>query len=165
MVDADQQSTSAAQSPATGAFGVRVGGVRLLLPQGESLEYFAAATVYPLPLAGRRVRGMIQVRGHPVVVVDPGADAARGDAVLVRLPVLVIGQGSEAGAIRVDGAPEPLQAAEPAGASAGAGVPECGFRQSLHDGMVARGAGRTDEAAAMWWRFEPRRLFEALAGE
>jgi len=38
VVDPDQQSTSAAQSPRLGAFGVRVGGVRLLLPQGESLE-------------------------------------------------------------------------------------------------------------------------------
>ena len=165
MVDRNQPALSTTQSPGTAAFGARVDGVRLLLPQGESLEYFAAAAIYPLPLAGRRVRGMVQVRGHPVVVLDPGAHGTRGDAALSRLAVLVIGKGSEAGALRVDGPPEPLQILDPAPPMADGGAPECSFRHALHDAVVARAVGGSDDPAATWWRFDPRRLFEALSGE
>lgn len=154
----------AAHSPSSSAFGVRVGGVALFLPQGEPLEYFAAAVLYPLPLAGRRVTGVMQVRGHPVVVVEPGVPPARIEGTLARLPVLVIGEGSEAGGLRVDGPPEPLQVIDGAPATPPAGAPDCVFRHLLREAVIARPVGRIDVPATPWWRFEPRRLFEALSG-
>jgi hypothetical protein len=150
-------------------FGVRVAGVPLLLPQGAPLEYLAAAPVYPLPRAGRGVLGLTQLRGHPVVVLVPTGQAARIAGSVPRAAVLVIGEMPDGGAICVDGPPEPVEIAGPA--QAAAPPPECPFAAVLGEPVAqAAPAGRAEGDGAgtqttVWWRFEPRRLFETLAGD
>lgn len=150
------------EAVATRVFGVRCGGVPLLLPEGESLEFVAEAPVYPLPLARLRVAGLTQLRGHPLVVLDsvePGAQAAGG---IRRLPVLVIGAGPDAGALRVDAPP---QAVEPGRVVDGAVAPVCAFRDALLEAVGASRPAGQDGPPMLWWRFEARRLFELLAGD
>lgn len=145
---------------ATRLFGVRVAGVGLLLPQGEPLEYLAAAPVHPLPLCGPRVAGLVQLRGHPVVVLDAAVATARAGSPIPRRAVLVIGAAPDAAGLCVDGPPEPVHPEPVAGHVA---APDCAFRQALGEPLAqapdARGGAR------LWWRFDARRLFELLAGD
>lgn len=142
-------------------FGVRVAGVGLLLPQGEPLEFIAAAPVYPLPLAGPRVAGLVQLRGHPVVVLNAGAAAATAAGPIARRAVLVIGSAPDAAGLCVDTPPEPLEPLEPGAVAEGVATPACAFLGALGEPVTAT-AGSGD---GIWWRFDARRLFELLAGE
>ena len=94
----------------------------------------------------------------------------KGDAGSVaRVAVLVIGEMPDGGAICVDGPPEPVEIAGPA--QAAAPPPECHFAAVLGEPVAqAAPAGRAEGDGAgtqttVWWRFEPRRLFETLAGD
>lgn len=136
------------------SFGVRVGGVPLLLPTDAGLEYVAAAPVFPLPRAGRRIVGLMQLRGHPVVVLDGAPQPAPPAAEARRLSVLVIGAAPEAGALVVDAPPHDLLSTSDAPAAAVR--PACAFSTALADPVA-------DASGGLWWRFDPRRLFEALA--
>ncbi len=149
-------------------FGVRVAGVPLLLPQGAPLEYLAAAPVYPLPQAGRGVLGLTQLRGHPVVVLVSGGAAARLSGAIPRTAVLVIGEMPDGGAICVDGPPEAVDIAGPAAAAQV--PPGCPFADTLEAAFEQAASDTPDDGrsapgpATVWWRFDPRRLFAALAG-
>jgi hypothetical protein len=150
-------------------FGVRVAGVPLLLPQGVPLEYLAAAPVYPLPRAGRGVLGLTQLRGHPVVVLVPTGQASRIAGAVARVSVLVIGEMPDGGAICVDGPPEPVEIAGPAPAATA--PPDCCFASVLGEPLAQAASAVQGEGqgggkqSTVWWRFEPRRLFETLAGD
>ena len=142
---------------ASSRFGVRVGGVSLLLPPELACEFVARATVVPLPRAGRRVLGLTQLRGQPIVVLDASAHPAALPPALRRHSVVVLGGPPDGAAIVVDDAPEPVRA----GATLpDAPAPECAFAGAL-EGAVKDAA----DASRTWWRFDPRRLFEALAGQ
>lgn len=145
---------------ATRLFGVRVAGVGLLLPQGEPLEFLAAAPLYPLPLCGPRVAGLVQLRGHPVVVVDAAVATTRAHGPISRRAVLVIGAAPDAAGLCVDGPPEPVQPGPVGGHVA---PPDCAFRQALGEPLTQAADARGD--ARLWWRFDARRLFELLAGD
>ena len=159
------------ESGSTRVFGVRVGGVALALPPGEMLEYVADAPVYPLPLVGRRVLGLMQLRGHPIVVVDPQSQQQRVRETLVRRQVLVIGSAADGGALCVDGPPVVLA---PGSVVHCAVRPDCSFCGVLDEALACvpdepgepGEPGRAPAArTALWWRFDPRRLFAVLAGE
>jgi len=113
-------------------------------PRANRWSNFRGGDVYPLPLAGRRVRGL-----------DPGARPpgrgrrsrrrAGGDATAGPTAGAGHRPGIRGRAIRVDGPPEPLQAAEPAGRirrSRRSGVAGSGSRCTT--GWSRAGAGRTD---------------------
>jgi hypothetical protein len=147
-------ATTARSAGEPGTYGVRVAGVGLLLPQSLSLEYLPSAPVYPLPRVRARVRGLVQVRGQPLVVLDPGP--AGGSGAARRLPLLVIGEAPDGAAVVVDAPPE---AVVPGASLPGAERPEVPFADAL--GEACADSGR---AGAVWWRFDPRRLFETLSG-
>lgn len=137
-------------------FGVSIAGVPVLLPTGTLLEYIAEAAVFPLPRSPRRVIGLLQLRGMPVTVFDPAPVFERPAPQLGRETVLVIGQGTDAGAVLVDAVPGQVDIA---GADPDA-MPAAGcvFAESL-------GSAIRDVAGRSWWPVDPRRLFEALAAE
>lgn len=150
-----QPSPGVEASGSSGRFGVLVAGVPLLLP-AVALEHVAAATVFPLPGAREHVLGLAQLRGHPVVVLDAGPAGAQRRAPGHRSSLLVIGTPPEAGALVVDGAPRPVRIA---GSCPGADRPQAPFADALDEAL--RDA---DDGSKLWWRFDPRRLFELLAG-
>lgn len=134
----------------SGVFGVSAAGVGLLLPRGLALEYLPFATVFPLPRAAARVRGLVQVRGQPMVVLDPGAAGPSR-----RQSLLVIGEAPDAAALLVDSPPEPVAV----GAEVpGAERPDVPFADALE-------AACADDRrpGAVWWRVDVRRLFETLS--
>lgn len=147
-------------APAHGAaarrFGVRVAGTLLLLPE-MPLEHVADATVFPLPGAGSRVRGMMQLRGHPVVVLDAappaGSEADSGGG--ARPAVLVFGSPPDAAGLVVSGPPRPLQIGP---GPVDAPRPAVDFATVLGDAVA-----EAQDPSSVWWSFEPRRLFEWLA--
>lgn len=142
------------QAAGTARFGLRIAGVPLLLPE-EPLEHVASAVVHPLPGAGRRVVGLAQLRGHPVVVVDPGDAAPSARPAELRAALLVIGVPPDAGALLVQAPPQPVRIGEP---RPDAPPPEAPFAAAL-DGAFAD----ADDPAGVWWHFEARRLLALLA--
>ena len=143
------------QASGSRGFGVLAAGVPLLLPQGEPLEYLADAVVHWLPGAGERVAGLLQLRGVPIVVLDPAAAPARAAPARRRLGVLVIGHAPEGAALVVDGPPAPLETFP---ARAASQRPDCAFAAALGE-PVAEAA----DPGRLWWGFDARRLFAALA--
>lgn len=143
-------STSAAPS-----FGIRIGPIGLLLPAGLPVAYLTDVATHPLPGAGPRVLGLMQVQGHPVVVLDPNDPPLSAVPSIRRMSVLVLGTAPEAGALRVLQPPEPI--------AIGASVPmpdrpACAFADALIDAHAD--AGRPD---GWWWRFAPALLFARLS--
>ncbi|GAA4404377.1 chemotaxis protein CheW [Quisquiliibacterium transsilvanicum] len=150
---AERQAAAGAQAPER--FGVLVAGVPLLLP-AVALEHVAAATVFPLPGAGEHVLGLMQLRGHPVVVLDAGPAAEQRRAPAHRASLLVIGTPPEAGALVVDGAPRAVRVA--------AGCPQAGRPQASFADALGEALQDADDGSTLWWHFDPRKLFELLAG-
>ncbi|HPU53493.1 MAG TPA: hypothetical protein PK359_18175 [Burkholderiaceae bacterium] len=137
------------------SFGALVDGVRLVLPAGVPVIYLTEAAVHPLAGAPARVVGLMQIQGHPVVVLDASRVVAGGAPALRRHAVLVLGAPGDSGALRVDEAPAPIALGEPRPEAV---LPACAFASALHDPV-----GDAAEPARVWWHFEPARLFEALA--
>lgn len=135
-------------------FGLRVGGVPLLLPE-TALEHVQGASVYPLPGAAPGVLGLAQLRGHPVVVLDPAPEEGRARSPAARHSLLVIGTPPEAGALAVDALPQPVLLGP---SRRGAAAPAVRFAAALDAAFEDAG-----EPGTLWWGFEPRRLFELMA--
>ena len=150
-------------SRSTQAYGFTLAGVDLLLDPSEDAQFVADATVFPLFLAPPRVLGLIQVRGQPVPVLD-AAPPARGLAQRPsQVQVLVVGDGFDAGALRVDEPPRAVAFAVSSSqqAQTHSGVappprPECLFAVALREAQL-------DAAGRWWWRFDAPSLFRALA--
>jgi len=134
-------------------FGTELAGVPVLLPAGAALEFVPSAAVHPLPLAPRRVLGLMQLRGQPLVVVDPAREPVPASAAQ-SLPVLVVGTPPEAAALRVAAAPRALKlgAAQPSAA-----LPDCRFASAL--GAALSDASRS---GGVWFEVDPARLFAEL---
>lgn len=158
-------------------FGVRLAGVPVLFPAGEALEYLPEAVVFPLPLVPRRLRGLMQLRGHPVAVFDPrdSAEGAHGE----RPQVLVIGQAAHAAALVVEQPPRLVALAPPESGGDGSGdaavtadVTDDGS-DPLDPGASARSASFhaalsapvRDVSGRRWWPVDPSALFAELGGE
>lgn len=150
--------TDAADDPPP-LFGVLLGGVPVVLPEGVPVVYLTDAAIYPLPGAPRRVMGMMQVQGHPVVVLDPGSSpqpvgattALRGQS------VLVLGAAPVSAALRVDAAPIPIAVTACAGACC---LPDCAFASALTAPVAD-----VRDASRIWWRFSTEALCGALAND
>lgn len=160
MIDSPSQ-TRESVSPPTQAYGFTLAGVDLLLDPTEHAQFVADATVFPLFFAPPRVLGLIQVRGQPVPVLD----AAPPARVLAQRPtqvqVLVVGDGFDAGALRVEDPPRAVELAVSSGQQAHSGVvppssPECLFAGALREPQL-------DAHGRWWWRFDAPSLFRALA--
>ena len=141
-------------------FGLRLAGVNLLTPEDRPAQFIALAAIYPLPLAPRRVRGLTQVHGHPVTVLDPAPAAPTLLPALQRHAILVIGDPADAPiAFLVDEAPRAVQIA--ANGSAPPRLPttaECAFAGLLVDPRREVG----DPDGGPWWQADFRALFELL---
>jgi hypothetical protein len=167
-------SSAGLTPPGTTCFGLRLAGVPVLFPAGEALEYLPEAVVFPLPLAPRRLRGLMQLRGHPIAVFDPrdAAEAAHGE----RPQVLVIGQAAHAAALVVEQAPRavalaPLASAgrEPADSAVDADAADDpldqGARARSASFHAALSAPVRDVSGRRWWPVDPSALFAELGGE
>ena len=152
MLDDEPMRTMSGQRVA--AFGVHVAGVPLLLPDELPCEFIAQVAIHPLPSAAPRVLGLTQLRGQPVVVLEPQAGRRRSGVQILHLPVLVMGVTSESAALHVLAAPQPVATTGPVDAP----LPDCAFASALRGALAGDG---TDPGP--WWRFEARALFECLA--
>jgi chemotaxis signal transduction protein len=152
-----------------GRFGVRLGGLPVVFPAGEMLEYLPEATIWALPLAPTHVAGLMQLRGHPVPVFD--VRPAGSGAAPARAPVLVVG-GVDAGPGRAAGlmvaaAPHGVTFAERRAASRrDAAVDEALDALAASLPFRAALAGPvSDHEGRRWWPVSPEALFRSLAGE
>ena len=145
------------------SFGVRLAGLPVRMPAGTPLEFVAQAVLHPLPLAPKRVTGLMQLRGQPVVVLDASADGPAASSTLAPHDVLVVGTLPNAAALLVDGAPRTL----PADATA-LGLPlaragvlaDCPFFDAIVSHRVGEGA-----EGGEWYEVDPSRLFAALLAD
>ncbi|HLT25750.1 MAG TPA: hypothetical protein VK047_03560 [Zeimonas sp.] len=143
------------------SFGVRLAGLPVRLPAGTPLEFVPRAALHPLPLAPRRVAGLMQLRGQPIVVLDasPHEPMPAAAAALAPRDVLVVGALPNAAALLVEGAPQPTPVEAPAIglplARAGA-LADCAFFDAIVSHRVAEGDG------GEWYEVDPARLFAAL---
>jgi len=167
-------SSAGMTPPGSTCFGLRLAGVPVLFPAGEALEYLLEAVVFPLPLVPRRLRGLMQLRGHPVAVFDPrdAAEAAHGE----RPQVLVIGQAAHAAALVVEQPPRvvalaPLESSDrgPGDSAVAADAADdpldqsaCARSASFH---AALSAPVRDLSGRRWWPVDPSALFAELSGE
>src|SRR5690606_28202063 len=126
----DRIDETASRSPPAARFGARLAGVPFAMPVGTSMGFVAAAAIYPLPLAPGRVAGLMQLRGQPLVVLDP-ATIPDAQGVIRRHDVLVVGQPPQAAALLVDAPPEPLP--EGRWRAARGAPPDCAFAAALQD--------------------------------
>ncbi len=136
-------------------FGVVAGGTRLFVPSGTTIEFLHGARVVPLPLAPAHVRGLTQLRGLAMPVMDLGA--ARGTLPVLEALDLVAVQAAEIpGALVVDRAPVALQvnAFDP-----GTLPDELAWLAGAVD------AGTLDDEGQTWWSLNFPRLFECLCHE
>lgn len=165
MADASASCTGPSSRVADGSepgaarFGIRLGGVAVVMPAGTPLEYVADTVIHPLPLAVPRVAGLMQLRGQPIVVLDAATPLLRAQ-VLRHHAVLVIGQPPEAAAVLVEEAPQALAALAPdmkAGADAARPDSSCAFAAAL--GARLTDPGKADD---YWYEVEPTRVFELL---
>lgn len=143
------------------SFGVRLAGLPVRLPAGTPLEFVPRTALHPLPLAPRRVAGLMQLRGQPVVVLDASSHEAGSVAPAALAPrdVLVVGMLPNAAGLLVEGVP---QSTPPETLALGlplerAGVlADCPFFDAIVSHRVAESDG------AEWYEVDPARLFAAL---
>lgn len=146
------------------SFGVRLAGLPVRMPAGIALEYVAQAALHPLPLAPRRVAGLMQLRGQPIVVLDASAGEGEGADPGTRAhDVLVVGTVPNAAALLVDAAPQPV-AIDAAAlglplARAGA-LADCPFFDAIVSHRVCEG-----DDGGEWYEVDPARLFAALLAD
>ena len=80
----------------------------LLIPRGLPSEFVHQATLFPVPRAPVRLRGMVQVRGQAVMAIDTGPQPDTRPPVIGRCNVLVLGNGQQAVGLIVQQAPMAL---------------------------------------------------------
>ena len=142
-------------------FGLRLAGVNLLTPVDRPAHFIALAAIYPLPLAPRRVRGLTQLQGHPVTVLEASASAPTLLPALQRHAVLVVGDPAEAPmAFLVDEAPRGvlIGAKRPGRAPRRPSLKQCAFADLLRDPCFEA----DDEGGEPWWQADFPQLFELL---
>jgi len=146
------------------SFGVCLAGLPVRLPAGTALEFVAQASLHPLPLAARRVVGLMQLRGQPLVVLDASPDRD-GAAPRSTHDVLVVGTLPNAAGLLVDGAPRAAPVDGPAiglPLSKADALAGCPFFEAIVSHHVV--AGDRVEGAE-WYEVDPSRLIAALLAD
>lgn len=138
-------------------FGYRIGDLGLLTPERVAAEYLDLASIHPLPRAPRRMRGFIQLRGHPIPVLDAGPETPALQPAIASRPVLVIDGFGECYALLVNDPPRALGALSPA--STGALPPGDPLGRALIDPFNEAGADR------IWWQVDYHGLPAALMAD
>lgn len=160
-------TTESPDRAAPDRFGIALGVLRLLTPPDRPAQFLASAAIHPLPLAPRRLRGLAQVRGHPISVVDVAVQAPGQLPTWQRHGLLVVGDPGHAPlGLLVDGPPVPLRvvgaASSPADAT-DAAPPAVSFASVLHSPVLCHD-GSNDEPT-VWWQADFSALFEALMAD
>ena len=137
-------------------YGFRLGDVNVLTPEQTPAEFIVAAAIYPLPLAPRRIRGLTQRRGQPIVVFDAGSAAPEFLPTLIRRPVLVIDSKNEPAAVFVEQPPSVVRCAPLAELPPRPVVPYA-------DALIGAAREADGDGLVIWWHVDFRRLFELLA--
>ena len=136
-------------------FGTRIDGVGLILPAGVAVIYLTDVAIHPLAGSPRRVLGLMQWQGHPVVVLDPSRRPVADAPAIRRHTVLVFGAPGAGAALWVDEPPAPIGIGVSADSPA---APDCVFREVLSEPVTDAGGG-----PQIWWHFSPDALFAVLA--
>lgn len=138
-----------------------LGGIRVLMPASRPAEFIADATIYPLPLAPRRVLGLMQLRGQPVTVLAAEGAAPSTIPVIRKDAVLVIGAGEDAPmAFPVTAPPRQLGRLTPWQGPL-PGRPHAAFAAALGAPWV----DQSEPAGPPWWDADFDHLFAALVDE
>ncbi len=94
-------------------YGVRVGGLHLLLPEDSVSEVLDRPKIFPIPNTSSWFEGLINLRGNVVPVFDLrdlfGTTPIAGEQQML----LVIDEGEEALGIAIDGLPLPAPNSDP----------------------------------------------------
>ncbi|MGE5466170.1 MAG: chemotaxis protein CheW [Ignavibacteria bacterium] len=151
--DAAPAALPDARAAAHAGQGVLIGGLRLFLRFDQSSEISEMGPVYRLPGTPAWVRGVANLHGNLLPVVDLAGFFGLAEAGPGRPMLLVLGHGEAAVATIISGAPQRLRFAEEERVPA----PLVGERlQPYVPGAFARGAD-------IWLEFEHEQLLEALA--
>jgi hypothetical protein len=86
-------------------FGIVLSGFQFVLPEGVVCDFVLRAQLFSLPMAPSRVIGLVHSRGFGIPVFDAGASVASRLSMKLDEPVLIIGQGGQAGALVIDRPP------------------------------------------------------------
>lgn len=140
-------------------FGMTLAGVNLLMPAGRAAEYLVAAPVYPLPMAPRRIRGVTQLRGLPVLVFDAAVQPPAFLPVIARQSLLILEDQPDSYALLTDQPPRAVGALSAAGP---VNRPEVPFAPALRQALRERAP---DESSTLWWQADFEHLFGLLASE
>lgn len=138
-------------------FGLHLHGTPIVFEAGEMLEYLVAPAVHRMPLAPRRMRGLMQLRGHPLAVFDV-QDSFETASVPA---VLVIGSSPRCAALVVPGPPQPVHLGPQVDgetAARSADAPSVVFADALAQ-------PRLDQNGVRWWPVNATALFTILAGD
>ena len=80
----------------------------LLIPPGVPSEFVHGAVLYPVPRAPVRLRGLIQLRGQAVMVIDSAPQPDTAPPVIGQHDLLVLGGADQAVALIVQQPPSPM---------------------------------------------------------
>jgi chemotaxis signal transduction protein len=86
-------------------FGVMLSGYQFVLPEQVVCDFILRAQLFSLPMAPSRVIGLVHSRGFGIPVFDAGRTVRERTSMKLDEPVLIVGQGGQAGALVVDQAP------------------------------------------------------------
>ncbi len=153
-------------------FGVVLSGYQFVLPEQVVCDFILRAQLFSLPMAPSRVIGLVHSRGFGIPVFDAARTVRERTSMKLDEPVLIIGQGGQAGALVVDRAPALLnqiserlsfaqltgdeQASSPARSDhpVFAGLETSAFRGKLSDGA---------DPPSLWWSASFETLFARLS--
>lgn len=153
-----------AQSEQLSRFDIEMSGLRLLLPEAVSCEYFAQAVVYPLPRAPRRLLGMMHLRGHPVPVFDTHRQTSELLPIIQHCQLVVLRTSHDAVGLICDRPPGLVSLLGETNVSRPQNVPfesalEMAFR--VTDEETSQSGGDL----GLVWSFDPSRLIECCLAE
>jgi chemotaxis signal transduction protein len=147
--------------PATGftrRFGVRILGLRMLLPGDVPVRVLVSARIYPVPRAMPRLRGLLNLEGLPLPVFDVGDGGEGAMPTLDERDVLVLREGTLAVGLTGCGVPEPVQV-QPLAGGVAASHPD-----AKEDPLgIAGQAWRAEDGARIWYECSVDRMVDALA--
>ncbi|HEV2112329.1 MAG TPA: chemotaxis protein CheW [Gammaproteobacteria bacterium] len=146
--------SSAVSAEAAVRYGFRVAGIGLLLGNATGAELVAQGRVSPIPNGPAWLKGLMNLRGNLVPIVDIatvlGIESAQAETALL----LVFGKGDRAVGVPIAAAPEAIR-----GLSAVSQLPPLPERLLGHagDGFL--------HGQDFWIEFQHESFFESLAAE